>query len=114
MDATTPFISAIGYFDSPTPAYEWAADYAAAARSACVRNPAVPIGGAGDGVPLTVLPPPVASQDIEASEQTLLADGMATYRVDKGGRMRVQRAVNLYTANPAGQPDNSFQQVETN
>jgi phage tail sheath gpL-like len=73
----------------------------------------LPLGGAGDGVDMTVIPPPISSQFTFASQQTLLAEGIATYVVEPGGVVRVQRAVNNYTLNPAGQPDTSYQQVET-
>ena len=74
----------------------------------------MPLGGVGDGVPLTVLPPPVNLRDVFASRQTLLAAGMSTYLVNSAGAVRVERAVNLYTLNPAGQPDSSYRDVEGN
>jgi phage tail sheath gpL-like len=107
------FITCLGFNGAPAPAYRWAANYAGACAASLRANPAVPLGGAGDGVDLTMLAPPIASQDVFGSDQTLLTEGVSTYTVS-AGTVRVQRAVNLYTTNTAGQPDASFRDVETN
>jgi phage tail sheath gpL-like len=109
-----PFISCMGFYDSPTPAYIWAANYAGACAASLRVAPALPLGGAGDGVDLTVLAPPVQSQDTFPSLQILLSEGISTYKANSSGLVRVDRACNMYTTNPAGYPDNSFFDVETN
>jgi phage tail sheath gpL-like len=108
------FTTCMGYYNAPNPVYEWAADYAAACAASLKADPAVPLGGAGDGVDLTMLPPAIAYQDTFANQSTLLAEGVSTYVVEQGGTVRVQRAVNIYTVNAAGDPDPSYRDPETN
>lgn len=106
-------LTAIGAYNSPSPAWHWAVDYAAAAAVSLRVNPAVPVGGfqqggEGGGVALNVLPPLLADRDTYPEMNTLLYDGMSTYGVDASGIVRVGRAITTYQKNAAGQPDNAY------
>lgn len=103
------FITGLGFYNSPTPAFEVAADYAAACAVSLRSNPAIPL----QTLALTMLPPPSASVDTISEQQTSLADGLSDIYVDAGGTVRITRAVTFYTTNPEGYPDNSWRDVET-
>jgi phage tail sheath gpL-like len=102
------FISALGFYDSPTPAYEWAASFAAVCAASLRANPAIPLRD----LAMSVLAPPPASQDTPPSQQVLLSDGLSTFYVS-GGVVYLQRARSLYTTNPQGFPDNSWRDTNT-
>ncbi len=99
----------MGFYDSPSPAWEWAAEFCAASAISIQADPAVPI----TQVALRVLAPPIASQDTISERNTMLTDGLSTYTVDAGGRVIVERVVTTYTTNLAGAPDNSYRDYET-
>lgn len=100
--------TAIGAFGSPSPEWHWATDYCAASAVSIRSDPTIPIGGLTDGVALNVLAPPLASRDGFAARETLLFDGMSTYKVDNAGVVHVDRAITTYQFNAAGGPDNSY------
>jgi phage tail sheath gpL-like len=100
--------SAIGAFGSPSPDWAWAVDYAAACAVSIRANPTLPIGGLVTGAALNVMAPPLANQDGFPARQTLLFDGMTTYKVDPAGVVHVDRAITTYQFNAAGGPDNSY------
>lgn len=106
-------LSCLGVDSSPTPAYLIAADYCAACAGSLIVDPALPLGGAGDGVTMNWLAPPIAKQFSFSERNTLLYDGISTYLVEQGGRVRVEYAISTYQSNGSGQPDNSWLDVET-
>jgi phage tail sheath gpL-like len=97
-------VSCLGYFDSPTPTWIEAADFAGAHAIRIRVNPAL---GMTDQQ-LNMLAPPVASRDIIASRNVLLYDGMSTYFVDAAGVCRIDRSISMYQLNPSGQIDDSY------
>jgi phage tail sheath gpL-like len=98
----------LGYFDSPTPAWLEAADWAGAHAAILRTNPALGVVGQ----PLNMLAPPIANQDTAAEMNVLLSDGMSTFTVDGAGQCRIGRSITTYITNAAGQPDNSY--INTN
>lgn len=105
--------SVLGYDGSPSPAWLVAADYTAACASSLRIDPAVPLGGAGDGVTMRWLAPPVADQFDFTERNSLLFDGISTYQVEQGGRVRIEYAITTYQVNGNDQPDDSYLNVET-
>lgn len=105
--------SVLGFDQSPTPAYLVAADYTAACASSLRVDPALPLGGAGDGVTMNWLAPPVPAQFDFTERNSLLFDGVSTYLVEQGSRVRIEYAVTTYQVNGVGQPDDSYLDVET-
>jgi phage tail sheath gpL-like len=103
------FLTAISNTGSPTPAYEWAASFAAVCAASVRVNPAIPLGW----LPMSVLPPQQVNIDIPSEQQTLLTSGLSTYYVSGGGVVYLQRAVTFYVTNPQGYPDNSWRDVNT-
>lgn len=105
-------ISIMGFFDSPTPAYLWAASYGAACAVTLRADPALPPGGAGNGVLLpNVLAPPIQSQFSMSEQNLLLYAGMSTFLVEQGGVVRVQRAITTFQLNGASQPSDAYLDV---
>jgi phage tail sheath gpL-like len=94
----------IGYFDSPTPVWLESADWCGAHAIRFKVNPAQGIVSQR----LNLLPPPLSNQDTPGSRNTLLFDGISTFTVDLAGVSHIDRSVTTYTANAAGQPDNSY------
>lgn len=102
--------SIMGFFDSPTPNWKWAA--AVAGKTAVsVRADA--------GLPLQTLPlfdvlaPPIQSRDSLTNRNTLLFDGISTFTVDGAGQVCIENLITTYQKNAFNQPDNSYLQVET-
>lgn len=94
----------LGYYDSPTPAWLEAADWAGAHAIRLKVNPAQGVSGQALGLLL----PPIASQDTPSNRNTLLYDGISTFTVDPAGVCRIDRSITMYQTNAAGQPDNSY------
>lgn len=99
----------MGIYDTPTPAWRWAAMYAAAVAPS-LRNFApqplqtLTIPGA--------LAPPLSSRFPLSERNALLFNGISTFTVDDDGTVRVERAITTYQTNAFGQPDNSYLPVE--
>jgi len=101
--------SVIGFYDSPTPAWIWAAAFAGAAAVSLRADPALPV----THIPLQVKAPPVASRFDMSERNTLLYAGLSTFRVDAAGQVALERATTTYQVNGAGQEDNSYLDIET-
>ncbi len=105
-----PHLTMMGYNDSPTPPWEWAAAYCGQVAWNGSIDPARPF----HTLPLVgVMAPPLSSRFTLLEQETLLADGVATYTVDRDGQVRIQRAVTTYTVNAQGLPDASYRDTET-
>jgi phage tail sheath gpL-like len=98
---------AIGANGSPSPDWYWGVDFAAAHAVSIRSNPTISIGGLIAGVALNVVAPPLELRDDFAERQTLLFDGMSTYKVDNSGTVRVDRAITTYQST-GGTPDDSY------
>jgi phage tail sheath gpL-like len=100
-------VSCLGFYDSPTPAWLEAADFAGAHAARIRVNPAM---GVTDQA-LNLLAPPVASRDTPASRNVLLYDGVSTFFVDAAGQSRIDRSITMWQTNPSGQIDDSYLQT---
>jgi phage tail sheath gpL-like len=98
------------FFDSPTPSFVWAAGMMAAAAASLRVDPALPLQTVG--IPC-VLAPPVQSRFTQPLRNTLLYDGMSTFKVDPSGNVSIDDLITTYRLNGQGTPDNSYLQVET-
>jgi phage tail sheath gpL-like len=98
----------LAFYDFPSPCWEVAADYTAAAANSLRANPALPL----NTLALTVAPPPVQSRFNDSERNTLLYSGLSAYFVDDAGVVHIDRAITTYQFNAAGAPDTSFLNVE--
>ncbi|AUT47012.1 phage tail sheath subtilisin-like domain-containing protein [Achromobacter sp. AONIH1] len=103
-------VSVIGFNDSPTPAYVWAADLAGTAASSLRVDPARPLQTLSLS---TVLAPPLQSRFDLSGRNTLLWDGISTFTVGSDGTVALENVITTYRVNGFGVPDDSYLQVET-
>ncbi len=105
-----PHVSVMGYVDSPTPPWEWAAALTAQAAKSIRADPARPL----QTLPLVgVLAAPVSSRFTMSERQVLLFDGVATHMTGPDGTVRIERCITTYQSNAFGQADPSYLDVET-
>ena len=102
--------SIMGFNDSPTPNWQWAAAFCAASAASLRVDPGVPLQTV---VLQGVLAPPLASQFSLSQRNTNLFDGISTFTVGSDGTVRIENAITTYQLNAFGQPDNSYLEVET-
>lgn len=104
-------VSCIGYADSPTPPWRWAAALAGAAAVSLRLDPGVPLQYltlAG------VLAPPLASRfNLSIRNSTLLYAGVTTWTADPSNTVTLENVITTYVTNAAGQADDSYLEVET-
>lgn len=100
--------SIMGFFDSPTPNWKWAAAVCAQAAMSVRADPGLPFQTL---VLQDVLAPPIQSQDSQTNRDTLLHDGISTFNVDLDGTVRIERLITTYQTNAFGQPDDSYLDV---
>src|SRR5262249_55578457 len=101
--------SCIGFFDSPSPNWLWAPDFAGACAVSLRADPAQPV----QTVRLISRAPPLASRFNISQRNTLLYDGCSTFKVANDNTVRIDRAITTYQLNPAGAPDSSYLDLET-
>lgn len=101
--------SVMGFNDSPTPSWLWAANMAGAAAVSLRADPALPL----QTLALDVLAPPLPSRFALSDRNTLLHDGMSTFTVGDDGTVYLENVVTTYQKNAFGQPDNSYLEIET-
>ena len=97
--------SMMGFYDSPTPNWQWAAAFAGAAAVSLRADPGLPLQTlalAG------VLAPPLQSRFNLSERNTLLFDGISTFTVAQDGTVAIENAITTYQRNGFGQPDNSY------
>jgi phage tail sheath gpL-like len=102
--------SIIGFNDSPTPNWVWAAALAGAAAVSLRADPAMPLQTV---VLQGVLAPPLQSRFQLTDRNTMLFDGMSTFMVGDDGTVYIENLITTYQQNAFGQPDNSYLQIET-
>lgn len=103
-------LSCLGFADSPSPAYAWAAALAGAVAPSVRADPATPfqtLSIAG------VLAPPVQSQFQIGQRNILLYDGISTFKVDPAGTVQIERLITTYQTNSQGQADNAYLDAES-
>lgn len=102
--------SVLGFNDSPSPNWIWAAAYAGASASSLRVDPGLPL----QTVPVYgVLAPPLQSRFNLSMRNTLLYDGISTFTVGQDGVVRLENIITTYQTNGFGQPDNSYLEVES-
>ncbi len=100
----------VGVYDSPTPAFEWAAAWTGTVAPALNADPARPLQT------LTingVLAPPPHSRFTNTVAQSLLTTGIALPAFADDGTASVMRCVTTYQDNSLGQADQSYLDAET-
>ncbi|CAB3779398.1 hypothetical protein LMG28688_00829 [Paraburkholderia caffeinitolerans] len=102
--------SVMGFYDSPSPSYVWAADICATAAVAIRADPARPLQTLALS---TALAPPLASRFALTDRNTLLWDGISTFTVAQDGTVALENVITTYQTNSYGQADNSYLEVET-
>jgi phage tail sheath gpL-like len=102
--------SILGFNDSPTPNWIWAAALTGAAAASLKVDPALPL----QTVPIYgVLAPPVSSQFAISGRNSLLFSGISTFTVDQAGLVHIENLITTYQKNGFGVADNSYLEVET-
>lgn len=103
-------MSVLGFNNSPTPYWVWAAAYTGAVSASLKVDPAMPL----QTVPIYgVLAPPIASRFSISLRNSLLWSGISTFTVDQGGLVHIENAITTYQKNLFGTDDNSYLEVET-
>jgi phage tail sheath gpL-like len=104
------FVSDIGTGLSPTPPWEWAGNYGAIGGYTSAIDPARPLQTLRlDGV----LPPAENARFGRNDREALLGVGIATFTVDPGGNVNIERTVTSYQEDAFGQPATAFLDAET-
>ena len=99
----------MGVYDTPTPAWRWAAQMVAAAAVSLRNYAAQPL----QTLAITdALAPPLSSRFPLAERNSLLFAGISTFTVGDDGTVAIERLITTYQVNPYGQPDNSYLPVE--
>lgn len=108
-----PHVTIMGYYNSPSPPWEWAAAYAAKAAQHLSDPPEL-------SRPLHtlvlegILPAKlIADRFGKVQRQALYYDGIAASHVRRSGEVCIDRAVTTYQLNPWGIPDASWLDIET-
>jgi phage tail sheath gpL-like len=100
----------MGFNDSPTPSWVWAASVAGAAAVSLRADPALPL----QTVQIQgVMAPPLQSRFNLSQRNTLLYDGISTFTVAQDGTVAIENLITTYQLNGFGQPDDSYLEVET-
>jgi phage tail sheath gpL-like len=103
-------VSMMGFNDSPTPNWLWAAAITAQAAISVRADAAKPIRAVQlEGV----LAPPVASRFVLSDRNTLLWSGISTFDVQSDGSVFIEKLITTYQLNAFGSADNSDLDVET-
>lgn len=104
-------LSVIPFTDSPTPSFAWAAAFAGACAVSLRADPGLPLQA------LTVnnlLAPPIQSRWSQAiRNNTLLFSGCSAWDVDATGAIVTENVVTSYVEDAAGNPDDSYLEVES-
>jgi phage tail sheath gpL-like len=100
----------MGFNDSPSPSWVWAAALTGAAAVSLRADPATPL----QTVAISgVLAPPLQSRFNLSQRNTLLYDGISTFTVAQDGTTAIENLITTYQTNSFGAPDNSYLEVET-
>lgn len=106
----SPFNTIFGAYGSPSCPEEWAAAAGAVAAWNLNIDPARPL----QTLKLTGIVPPLEIDRFTRTQRDiLLYDGIATYIVDSGGNVLIERAITTYQTNTGGVLDASYLDVET-
>jgi len=105
-----PHLSIMGAKNSPSAPWAWAAALCGVCAYHGQIDPARPF----QTLPLKgILPPAVEDRFTDSERNLLLYDGVATFRVDDGGRVLIERVITTYETNASGIDDNSYLDLNT-
>jgi phage tail sheath gpL-like len=102
-------LTLVPFWNAPEPNWLWGAEILAAAAISLRNDPAMPLQYIGT----TLIPPPITSRFMINERNTLLYDGLSTWRVAPDNTVMLERMVTTYQKNAAGLPDNSYLDTET-
>jgi len=102
-------MSIMAFNDSPDPSWIWATEATASSAASLRVDPGLPLQYIG----MTTKSPPIASRWTLGERNTLLYDGMSTFRVADDNSVIMERMCTTYQKNAAGATDNSYLDVET-
>lgn len=106
----SPLVSNIGTGLSPTPPWEWAGNYGAIGGYYSAIDPARPL----QTLRLDAVRAPAENARFaRADRDALLRSGIATFIVDAGGNVQIERTVTSYRENAFGEADTAFLDSET-
>lgn len=97
-------------YDSPNAPEEWAAALGGVAAFNLNNDPARPL----HTLPLQgLLPPPISNRFTRSERDILLYDGIATWVVDGGGNVLIERCITTYQSNALGIIDPTYLDIQT-
>jgi len=106
----SPHNTIVGVYDAPNGPEEWAAAWGAVAAWNLNNDPARPL----HYLKLKgILPPPIENRFTREERDYLLYDGIATYVVDSGGNVLIERSITTYQKTALGTPDPSYLDIQT-
>ena len=106
----SPHNTIIANTNAPQTPERWAAAWGAQAAWNLNIDPARPL----HTLKLKgILPPPITDRYIRSERDTLLYDGIATWIVDSGGNVLIERSITSYQENALGTPDPSYLDIQT-
>jgi phage tail sheath gpL-like len=106
----SPHNTIVGINDCPNGPEEVAAAWGAVAAWNLNIDPARPLHFLALK---DILPPPIESRFTRAERDILLYDGIATYLVDTGGNVTIERSITTYQSTALGTADPSYLDVQT-
>jgi len=109
MGRNDQHMSIMAFNGSPEPAWVWAAEITASSAASLRVDPGLPL----QYINTTLQAPPIADRWILGERNTLLYDGMSTFRVGDDDTVIIERMATTYQKNAAGAVDNSYLDVET-
>ncbi len=106
----SPFLTYMGFDNSPTDPAEWAAALGAVSSYNLNQDPGRPL----QTLKLAqILPPPTQSRFTNEERNLLLYDGISTFTVNSIGEVLIERLITTYQTNVLGIPDSSYLDIET-
>jgi phage tail sheath gpL-like len=106
----SPQNTIVGVDDGPQCPEEWASAWGAVSAWNLNNDPARPL----HFLKLKgILPPPIDRRLSRAERDVILYDGIATWVVDTGGNVLIERCITTYQSNALGLPDPSYLDVQT-
>jgi phage tail sheath gpL-like len=101
----SPHVTVMGFYDSPTPTWEWASAVASQVAFRASQDPARPYN---DLSLVNVLAPPPLSRFTLQERNGLLFDGVSTFTVDRAGMVWLSRIITMYQTSNVDTPDPSY------
>jgi phage tail sheath gpL-like len=102
-------MAVMGFNDSPDPAWIWAAMVGGYCAASLRVDPGLPLQYIGTQLKA----PPVQSRLDIGERNTLLYDGISTFRVNDAGQVVIERMRTTYQKSMSGADDDSYLDVET-